>query len=404
MTNISSIFTTYRGFNREVWFLVLISFTTRMITFVLLPFMIIYLGKIGMDATEIGWIIGSGWILGSIAGPLIGYLSDRIGTKPVYFSVMIVWLLSFIGFAYVDNFYLLLIISLINGIGRTSIDPLLLTRMYRSVDVSKQTNVSKLNYIAFNAGIMIGPFIGTELSKSFGSEVFIGSACVFTLFLLLDPFFRSKSIRKVEKQTITLKATLRVLWADQTLKWYILAGTIFAVAYIQIDSTLPLALQAAQLFSWYSPLSLLNALVAVIITTPLMNWAEKRSLSSMMLLSVVFVMLGFFCFINSWIPLYFLGFLFISLSEILFYPLWRESIANLNRSLQGTYLGTTNFSYIGYFVGSALGGELFQWWGSGYTFLFFAIISMATFVAFRIGQRTLDYREANTVPVQTTTP
>lgn len=380
------MFSTYRGFNREVWFLVVISFFTRMITFVLLPFMIIYLGKIGLDATEIGWVIGSGWILGSIAGPIIGYLSDRFGTKPVYFTVMIIWLLSFIGFAFLENFYLLMLTSLINGIGRTSIDPLLLTRMYQSVAKSKQTNVSKLNYIAFNAGIMIGPFIGTELSKSYGSEVFLASAVVFLFFLLLDPFFRSKKVRIIEKQTIPLKETMTVLWKDRILKWYLLAGTIFAVAYIQIDSTLPLALQAEQLFNWYSPLSLFNALIAIIITTPLMNWAEKRSLSSMMLLSSLFLMAGFFCFTNSWISLYFVGFLFISLAEILFYPLWRESVANLNRTLQGTYLGATNFSFIGYFIGSALGGELFQLWGSGYTFLTFGVISITTFFAFKFGQ------------------
>jgi MFS family permease len=383
---IRRIFSPYRSFNREVWFLVVISFLTRTITFLLLPFMLVYLGNIGMSTAEIGWIVGMSWILGAFAGPLIGFLSDRFGYRKLYFILMILWTISFFGFTISTNFVVLLIASLVNGFGRCCIDVVLLARMFPQVAENERTSVSNLNFIAFNAGGMIGPFIGVELSKYFSSEVFIGSGCFFLILMLLDPFFRCKEKNEPAEQRITFHETMKVLWKDSKLKWYIITGTIFGVAYIQIDFLLPIALQSGQLFDWYSPLSLVNAIVAVALTAPVIHWAEKKSLSSMILLSIVLTAFGFFCFMANSLPFYFIGVFLISLGEVIFYPLWREAVASLNRPMQGTYLGTTSFTCIGFTIGSAFGGEIYKDWGNIWVFLFFGLFSFIAYFAFIYGQ------------------
>jgi MFS family permease len=95
--------------------------------------MLVYLNELGMTTAQIGWITGSGWIIGAFAGPIIGYLSDQFGHRRIYIMIMIIWTVSFFLFWIANGFLFFLIVGLINGFGRSCIDPILLTRMFAQV-------------------------------------------------------------------------------------------------------------------------------------------------------------------------------------------------------------------------------------------------------------------------------
>jgi predicted MFS family arabinose efflux permease len=60
-------------------------------------------------------------------------------------------------------------------------------------------------------------------------------------------------------------------------------------------------------------------------------------------------------------------------------------LSQLNPNMQGTYMGLVNLTYVGFALGSGLGGSLYDVWGKEYTFLFFAVLSLTISVTFIIG-------------------
>jgi MFS family permease len=60
----------------------------------MLPLLIVYLDHIGYNPSDVGFILGIGWVLGTFGGPIAGYLSDRVGDKKVFLTIISLWAIS----------------------------------------------------------------------------------------------------------------------------------------------------------------------------------------------------------------------------------------------------------------------------------------------------------------------
>jgi MFS family permease len=357
----------------------------------LIPFMIIYLSRAGMTPTQIGWITGSGWVIGAFISPFIGYLSDRWGHRRIYSIVLTIWAISYFLFWFANGFWAYLIIGLVNGVGRNCMDSLVLTRLFDQTKEQKEI-LANLNYIAINGGAMIGPLIGTICSKYVGGEIFLVSGAICILILVIEPLFIRKVQQKEQHEIVTLKNTFRVVIKDRPLIWYVLSGILFSILYIQLEFSLPIVMKAEGLFDWYPFIVLTAALISILFSAPILAFQQRYSGKLIAGWISLLFFSGFLFYIPGLLPLYFIGIVLITISEVIFFPMWRAAISHLNPKMQGTYLGVTNFSYLGYAIGSVVGGNMYESFGKGYTFGLFSIISLFLFVTFAIGLTLSKYR------------
>jgi MFS family permease len=107
-----------------VWFMIVKSALARGAFFLVMPFVAIKMSSIpGMTATEIGLVLGMGPLVGTFAGFYLGHISDKIGRKPILFYALILWAISFLGFAFSETAFFYALCMAGNGIARAGFEP-----------------------------------------------------------------------------------------------------------------------------------------------------------------------------------------------------------------------------------------------------------------------------------------
>lgn len=368
-----------------IWYLAGVNFLTRLITFMMLPLSIVYFGKIGYEESEVGWLLGIGWVLGAFGGPLVGYLVDKLGSKLVYTVILLLWSVSFVGFGFFQSFWILLFLSLLNGFCRSTVEVVILSRMFASVSVDQQSSINRFQYIILNWGTIIGTAVGAYTSMYVEQNWFTYVGLVFLVFVVVDQFYsqqKQEKTNQIDKEPShpRLADVIRIVSKDRVLLLLLFSGICYMVGYIQLDSTIPIALNDLNQMHTYALLNIENSLLVIVLAVPIMNWASKWKPSIVVFVMCLFVSLSLLCFVFSYEPLYYVGIFFYTIGEIAFFPLWRQKIADLGGPMKGTYLGLTNFSYLGFFFGSFLGGTFFELGGSLLVFTIMAIIVQFTFL------------------------
>ncbi|MCH5584942.1 MFS transporter [Shimazuella sp. AN120528] len=388
-----------------VWYLAGVNFLTRFITFMMLPLSIIYLGKIGYQESEVGWILGIGWIIGAFGGPLVGYLVDKLGSKRVYAVILILWSVSFVGYGFTQSFWILMFLAILNGFCRSTVEVVILSRMFASVSTDQQSNINRFQYIILNWGAIMGTVAGAYTGKYVEQNWFTYMGLVFLVLIVVDRFIPQGKQEKDEKTEQTqsnpsLAEVMRIISKDRVLLLLLFSGICYMIGYIQLDSTIPIALNEQNQMHTYALLNVENSLLVIVLAVPIMNWASKWRPSVVVFIMCLFVSLSLLCFAFTYEPLYYVGVLFYTIGEIAFFPLWRQKVADLGGSMKGTYLGLTNFSYLGFFFGSFLGGTFFEQGGSLLVFSIMAIIVQLTFLFYIFAVMLQNKNEKEIIPRQ----
>lgn len=81
--------------------------------------MTLYVTDLGGTASSIGLIGGINFLIGMIARPFSGYLTDRSGRQKVYLIGLLAYLISTIGYVFSPNVYVLIFFRAVSGLGVT---------------------------------------------------------------------------------------------------------------------------------------------------------------------------------------------------------------------------------------------------------------------------------------------
>lgn len=150
---------------------------------IVLPLIPFYVNNFGANSFDLGIIIASYSVMQFFFAPLLGWISDWLGRKPVLLISIFFSGLSFVLFATANSFVWLLLSRLVSGIATESA----IARAYVA-DVTPEAERSEgLGKVgaAFGAGFVIGPVIGGMFS-SFG---FFGPGIVAALLTLVNFLF-----------------------------------------------------------------------------------------------------------------------------------------------------------------------------------------------------------------------
>lgn len=279
----------YRGFERSIWLLALITFVHRAGTMVL-PFLTQYLHRdLAFSKSEIGQLLLY-YGLGAIAGALIGgRLTDRWGYRKVLLGSL---LGSGIVFASIPTF------TTYDALARAfftltlfaeAFRPALFVAVTRATAVEKRTRALTLVRLAINLGVSIGPALAGVLVVQWGYGLLFYAdalACLLAVLLVFSLRIQPKTAAstKVERLRAT-PSEIREAFGFLTPFLF----TVFCTSWLffQLYHTLPLyhteVVQLSPAITGY--LMALNGVVIVLFELPLVAYFDRLGMPKIKLIT-----------------------------------------------------------------------------------------------------------------------
>ncbi len=202
--------------NKVLWVLLFIAVINSMGFGIIIPLILSYGKKFGVNKETIGVLTASFSIAQFFATPVLGVLSDRVGRKWILAFSLLGSCLSFVLFGLANSLLLLFAARILDGItgGNISVAQAMVSDISSAKERAK--NFGLLGS-AFGFGYVIGPAIGGLLSKLGDRVPFYFAAAMALLGMLLTLFFlKETSLKKTreankENKLFNFKALISVL-------------------------------------------------------------------------------------------------------------------------------------------------------------------------------------------------
>jgi predicted MFS family arabinose efflux permease len=160
-----------------------------------IPVMPLYAAELGADRKWIGLLMAGYSAMQFVFAPLWGRLSDRVGRRPVLLGSIAMTAVGFLGYGLAPSFGWLLASRLFAGAATANIP---IAQAYIADVTPPEGRAKGMGLIgaAFGLGFVLGPFIGSELSRiSLGAPGFAAAALaavngVAAFFVLPEPEHR----------------------------------------------------------------------------------------------------------------------------------------------------------------------------------------------------------------------
>lgn len=301
---LQTIFNTYKksftGLSRETWLLSSVILINRC-GFMAVPFMSLYVTQyLHRSASDAGLLIalfGMGSVAGASAG---GYLTDKIGYRPVQILAAIIGGSLFLVFAAVDHFSTLCALSVIISFFTEAFRPANFTATAAYAKEGTQTRSYSLNRLGMNVGWAVGSSLGGLLASINYKLLFVVDGSINIIaglsILWLLPSGR-EHIRKLKEKLAS--AIIKKPWQDGIFIRFLLVTTLLATCFFLMFRVGPLFLKE----HWHIKESTigfimgLNGIIIALCEMILISRLEKRkaplqyAIIGALLLSISFLVL-----------------------------------------------------------------------------------------------------------------
>lgn len=231
----------FSGLSRETWLLSWVMLINRIGTMAV-PFMGLYvtrfLNRPLTDATLLISLFGVGSFFGAIAG---GFLTDKIGFRPVQIFAQLVSGGLFIVFSYMRHFPSMCLLTVLISFISESFRPANFTAIAAYASEGKQTRSYSLNRLAINLGWAIGGSLGGIIASINYQLLFWVDGISNMLAGLCIVFFlpSTKTIKKLIKTEVdNIKALAP--WQDAVYIKFTIICTLFATCFFLLFRLIPL--------------------------------------------------------------------------------------------------------------------------------------------------------------------
>ncbi|WP_313467088.1 MFS transporter [Carnobacterium sp.] len=362
--------------NKYTLFFLFVSFVITFFRFLSMPFLTIFLSSTtSFSSGQIGLIIGIPGLvqlfLGVIASNIIDYLSDKIS---IIFSLLLP-AFGILGYIYFDSYILMLLSSIICGIGWSIYNPLLMSCLMRYSSENSGT-IIEINYWIINLSGAIGPLAGALLSdgnSTFPFFLFSGALSILAVITMIFFPYKRKQTTLIENQS-NFKFSVAILSLVETI--FTLAKnkisiflflSFFSINFIeaQYNTTFALHLTAVTTNGINILASMMVAMtVTILICQPIfIKVFEKTKINFLFLLGSIFYCAGIGVFSISIFPLSFIiAAVLLAIGELFIAP----KIQVLTGKSAPNDLQTTAFAFttmggnLAYFLGPTLGGFMYE--------------------------------------------
>lgn len=385
---------TIRNYPRTVNLLLSASLLLTLAKAITFPYLVIYLtDHFSLDVSQVGLVIGSSLIIGSLLSVYGGFLVDRVSSYRLLLGLTLVFVLAFIGTVLAPTiawFYLCLI--LIN-LAYAVIDIAVKAGFASLLPEDARSEVFSIKYTLVNIGYAVGPFFGAMVAKVSIGVPFMLSACLGGMFLLVYWRWGDRSLTTVDatQKPVPFLAVARVLLRDHRLVCFTVGGLLSAVVFGQFTAYLSQYLvtttTAENTYTIISAVLTTNATLVICLQYVIGRRISHRHLSRWLVFGLGMFMLGVIGFgLASHVWWWILAMAIFTVGEIVVFPAEYMFIDRIAPDhLRGMYYGAQNLSNLGAALGPVLCGLVLASLPAHYMFYMLAAFIVGGGVFYFIG-------------------
>lgn len=359
---------TFREFSGQFWILVGASFIDRLGGAMVFPFFTLYMTKkFGIGMTQVGMLFFL-FALSSMIGNVVGgALTDRMGRKGMLLFGLVMSALSALLMGVISDLTIFFIVIPLVGILSDSGGPAQQALVADLLPEHKRAQGYGILRVVFNLAVVIGPLIGGLLATQSYLLLFVIDAiasCTTALIVLLalkeTHHLSLEEGEEKESMVETFKGYSLAL-KDTAFVWFLLASTLMALVYIQMNSSLAVFLrdQYGVDERGFSYILALNAAMVVLMQFPITRQITRYRPLVIMAIGTFLYAIGFamYGFVATF-PLFLLAMITITIGEMFVSPVGQAIVAQLApEAMRGRYMATFGFSWmIPFMIGPLMAG------------------------------------------------
>ena len=331
-----------------------------------LPYLVIYLSShFGLSIADIGLVIGSTLIIGSLLSLYGGFLVDRMSSYRLILLFCGVFTLGFLGAPIAPALWLFYLCLVLVNLAYAVIDIAVKAGFGSLLPVDQRSEAFSIKYTLTNIGYAVGPFLGAGLAAVDASLPFLMSAGLGAGFLFIYFVWGDRRLETAQanQPPVAFLAVATLLLRDYRLVCFTLGGLLSAVVFGQFTAYLSQYLIVTttpqETYRIISTIVATNALTVISLQYSLGKRISPRDLNRWLAagLSLFIVGLGGFA-LSTTLLMWVLSMAIFTLGEIIVFPAEYMFIDNIAPNhLRGMYYAAQNLGN----VGAALGPVLCGW-------------------------------------------
>lgn len=376
--------------NKQMIVLLSETIVTRIMMFMCVPFLMIYLSnRFHFSATELSLIVGINPLCTVLFGPLGGRLTDRISRSKTLYIVPLIWGLSYLSFAAASHFFIFLLLNGLNGICYVTYESTVKKVLSANSTLENRKLVFNLRYTCLAIGALLGPLLQLLLPNTSIALMYGLLGVTYLISAVLNRhYFSPLQQTTVEEQHTPIAENSCSSPTDKKRMGVFLCflmGIAFSYfAYAQFQSTVSLFF-TSELFgpdgkSRYSLMLTLNALLILILQFPVLRITQRLAPLKLLMVSNGLFSLSLLLTSQSadW-RIFFMMVLLFSLGEVLLGSNFDYSVDRFAKDRnKGFYFGLSETVRIGNTVGPIVGGLLIETFSSTHFNEIFLLLSLFT--------------------------
>lgn len=348
----------------------------------------------GLGPAMIGTLLGIGPLVGAVAAPFAGSLSDKIGRKTVLTLTLLSMALAMVGMGIAETVVAFCLAQIVAAVAVAINEPISRALMSDVCPESMRLKYFSWRYAAINFGFAVGPLIGIAAGAA-STALFLVAGVVYALFALALHLLKVPAHQSDEGSTsapkVSMLQSIRTAIRDPRLAFFVGGGTLLVAVYGQWSATLApyLAGNIAGGVEIFAYIVSINGAVVLLGNPFARRFIERAgALNALVIGCLLFLVgeLGFLASSGLWSLA--ISMVIFTIGEILVVPSEYMLVDGIsNDRNRGSYFGAHSVSTVGNFVGPVLGGLMLGAFGGPGMFLLFAAFSIGSAVLFAIGTR-----------------
>lgn len=390
--------TTLKNYPTTVNLLLSASLILTLARAITLPYLVIYLsGRFSLSVADIGLIIGSTLIIGSLLSLYGGFLVDRMSSYRLILGFSGLFTLGFLGTYLARDLWLFFSCLVLINLAYAVIDIAIKSGFGSLLPVTRRSEVFSIKYTLTNIGYAVGPFLGAGTAKLDISLPFLLSAGLGAGFFFIYFVWGDRDLNAIDeaRKPAPFLAVGKLLLQDYRLVCFTLGGVLSAVVFGQFTAYLSQYLVVTttpeSTYQIISTIVATNALMVISLQYSIGRKISHRHLNLWLAAGLSMFMMGLAGFaLSTSILLWVISMAIFTVGEIIVFPaeyMFIDKIAPDN--LRGMYYGAQNLSNLGAALGPVLCGVVLASQPPHYIFYMLALFIVAGGLLYFLGASNL---------------
>ena len=354
---------TIRNYPRAVNLLLSATLLLTLAKAITFPYLVIYLTRqFALDITQVGLVIGSSLIVGSLLSVYGGFLVDRINSYRLLLGLSVLFVLGFIGTVLAQNIWAFYSCLILINLAYAVIDIAVKAGFASLLPEDARSEVFSIKYTLTNIGYAVGPAFGAVVAKLDISLPFVLSAGLSAGFTLAYWRWGERGLSNLDPQPVPFLAVGKLLLRDQRLVCFTLGGLLCAVVFGQFTAWLSQYLVTTttpeNTYRVISSIVATNATLVICLQYSIGRRISQRHLNLWLTAGLGLFILGLIGFaLADSLLIWVIAMAVFTLGEIIVFPAEYMFIDNIAPNhLRGMYYAAQNLGNLGAAMGPVLCG------------------------------------------------